>query len=82
VNNAAKTNPPGSKSPDPKAGHLAVPAHNIKDSEIERVVNEIGVPLKEGAAYVRSFRCKAGESRDDCLERMVSMGKKRFQKVE
>jgi hypothetical protein len=79
MNNTAKTSP-GSKAPDPRAGKLAVAAHGMTDSEIERIVNEIGVPLKEGTDYVKSFRCKSGESKDACAERMVSMGRRRFRK--
>jgi hypothetical protein len=55
----------------------AIHAFSFTPSEIQEISNEIGSPEK-ASEYVMSFRCKKGETRAACRERMIKRGKIRF----
>jgi hypothetical protein len=74
-----KQNPTTKKIPlDGKAVGLenAIYAFNFSDSEVQEITNEIGSP--KALDYIKSFRCKKGETRNACRERMIRRGKNQF----
>jgi hypothetical protein len=60
-------------------GENAVRLFSLTDGELERVVNQVGAKSpREVERYLRSFRCKKGESHADCVLRMTRMASERF----